>query len=334
VVGFHAYSGQVSVGLVRGNINADLTYVYRRTPLPITINLFHGVAPRGGLVIAGEPEEWIERAVGGDIGVRYSFPRAFNSESVSLSYRLSYLDNVESIDGGRLDPNDPPPLLPQEGLLAGLRAGWTWSDVVRTAWDVTPSEGRRITLGLSVSHPLLGSQFTAVSGSWSITQYVENPLIEHHVLSLRYSGGLSGGDLGRRGLFSLGGFPDVSVLDQLLDQTFLGGQALRGYPPFDRRGTQYHLVQAEYRFPIHRLMWTVETLPAYIQRFWASAFVDWGDAFFGDPDLERFRFGVGAELFVDFMLGYFLTYTLRVGIAQGLSEGGGTYGYVHLGLPF
>ncbi len=334
VVGFHSYTGNVSVGLVRGNVNADLTYVYQRTPLPITISAFHGVAPRGGLVVAGEPEEWIERSFGGEIGIRYSFPRAFNSEIFTLSYRLSYLDNIEPISGAVLDPNDPVPVLPQEGLLAGLRAGWSWSDVVRTAWDITPSEGRRITLGLNVSHPLMGSQFTAVSGSWSITQYVENPFIQHHVFAFRYSGGISGGDLGRRGLFSLGGFPETNVLDQLVNQTFLGGQALRGYAPFDRRGTQFHLVQAEYRFPIHRLMWTVETLPAYIQRIWASAFVDWGDAFFGDPDLGQFRFGVGGELFIDFLLGYFLTYTLRIGIARGLSDGGGTYGYVHLGLPF
>jgi hypothetical protein len=302
--------------------------------LPLTLRAFHGVAPRGGLVVGGEPQEWIERAVGGDIGLRYSFPRAFHSETVSLTYRLSYLDSIESISGNVLDPNDPPPLLPDEGLVASLGAGWSWSDVVKTTWDVTPSEGRRINLALSLAHPLLGSEFTAVTGTWNITQYVENPLIQHHVFAFRYAGGLSAGDLGRRGIFSLGGFPDVSVLDQFLDQTFLGGQALRGYPPFDRRGTQFHLLQAEYRFPLHRIMWTVETLPAYLSRIWASAFVDWGDAFFGDPDLEQFRFGIGAELFVDFTIGYFLQYTLRVGIAQGLSEGGGTQGYVHIGVPF
>jgi hypothetical protein len=315
-------------------VNADLTYSYLRTPLPLTLRAFHGVSPRGGLVVGGEPEEWIERAVGGEAGVRYNFPRAFQSESVSLTYRLSYLDSIESISGNVLDPNDPPPVLPDEGLVASLRAAWSWSDVVKTAWDMTPSEGRRINLALALAHPLLGSEFTAVSGTWNITQYVENPLIQHHVFAFRYSGGLSAGDLGRRGIFSLGGFPDVSALDQLLDQSFLGGQALRGYPPFDRRGTQFHLLQAEYRFPLHRIMWSVETLPAYLQRVWASAFVDWGDAFFADPDLEQFRFGIGAELFIDFMLGYFLNYTLRVGIARGLSEGGGTQGYVHLGVPF
>ena len=334
MVGYHAYALNVAVGMVRGNVNADLTYSYLRTPMPVTLRLYHGVAPRGGLVIAGEPDEWVEREVGGELGIRYSFPRAFLGESVSLAYRLSYLDAIESIPGTILDPNDPPPLLPDQGLVASIRAGWSWSDVVQTAWDMFPSGGRRINLVLSLAHPLLGSQFTSASGSWNVTQYIENPFIQHHVLALRYSGGISGGDLGRRGIFSVGGFPEVSILDQAVNQTFLVGQALRGYPPFDRRGTQFHLVQAEYRFPLHRLMWSVETLPAYISRIWGLAFVDWGDAFFGDPDFERFRFGVGGELLVEFMLGYYLQYTLRVGIAQGLSEGGGTQGYVHLGVPF
>lgn len=333
VVGYHSYSLRLGVGLVRGNVNADFGWVYQRTPLPISFRLFHAESPRGGLVVGGENQTWIERAYGGEVGIRYFFPRPFISESVGMTYSLTQIEKAAPF-GGELDPNDPPPTIPSTGLLSSVRMSYFWSDVVRNAWDVTPSQGRSIQLGLTVAHPYLGSQFTAVSGTFTVTQYLENPWIHHHVLALRYAGGLSAGDIGRRGVFSVGGFPVVNPLDQLLQNSSLGGNALRGYPAFNRSGTQFHLIQAEYRFPIFRPMWSVETLPAFLQRLWGAVFFDMGDAFYGDLDLSTFRYGIGGELYTDFMLGYFLTYTLRVGIARGLSEGGETQIYANIGLPF
>ncbi len=333
VVGYHSYAATIGIGLVYGNVDVDLRYLYQRSVLPISVHLYHRVSPRGGLLVGGEPQRWIERGFGGDIGLRYSFPRAFIGESVSLTYSLADVEKAEDF-GGRLDPNDPPPVLPQTGLLSSVRLGWAWNDLVRTTWDVTPSAGRALSLSVSLAHPLIGSQFESVSFSWAIAQFIENPFVQHHVLALRYAGGLSGGDLGRRGLFSVGGFPEASFIDQIINQTVLGGQALRGYPPFDRSGTQFHLLQAEYRFPIWRPMWSVETLPAYIARVWASAFIDVGDAFFDKFDIDTFRVGVGGEIFIDFMLAYYLSYTLRIGVARGLMEGGDTQVYAHLGLPF
>jgi Tol biopolymer transport system component len=333
VVGYHSYSLRIGVGLVRGNVNADFGWVYQRTPLPLSFRLFHAESPRGGLILGGENQTWIERAYGGEIGARYFFPRPFISESVGLTYSLTQIEKAAPF-GGELDPNDPPPSLPDTGLFSSVRLSYFWSDVVRNAWDVTPSEGRSIGLNLSVAHPYLGSRFTAVSTTFSITQYLENPWIHHHVLALRYAGGLSAGDIGRRGTFSVGGFPVLNPLDQLLENSALGGQALRGYPPFVRSGTQFHLVQAEYRFPIFRPMWSVETLPAFLQRLWGAVFFDVGDAFFGELDLSTLRYGIGGELYTDFMLGYFLTYTLRLGIARGLSEGGETQVYGNIGVPF
>ncbi len=334
VVGFHTYAGRVGVGLERGDIAAALDYSYNAIPAPLRLHLFRTVRPAGGLVVGGEPRTWIEQAIGGSVGFDYSMPRSFHTESIRASYGITHLSKAEPF-GGRLDPNDPPPTVPETGLLASLSAGWFWSDRAATVFDISPSYGRSLSFGVSLAHPYLGSRFETVSATWSFSQYIENPFVEHHVLAMRYGGGLSGGDLGRRGVFFLGGFGETDVVQQLLQEAqALGGIALRGYPPGDRRGTQLQLLQLEYRFPIYRIMQGIETLPAYLSRVWGSVFMDYGDAFFGELDLSTFRVGVGAELFVDFLLGYIIPYTMRIGVARGLSEGGGTHTYFHLGRPF
>ena len=333
VVGLHTYGGRIGVGLERGEINAELNYTYQKLITPVSLRLFRSVSPRGGLIVGGEPRTWIEEAWGGEVSLFYPMPRMLHGESLSLRYGLAHIEQAEPF-GGRLDPNDPPPTLPERGRLSSIGASWSWSDVVGTAFDISPSEGRTLGLGMSVAHPYIGSQFTAVSASWSVTQYVENPFVQHHVLAMRYAGGMSGGDLGRRGAFSLGGFPEGDVLQQVLDVIVFGGVALRGYPPGFRRGTQFHLLQTEYRFPLARFMWGVSTLPAYLTRMWGSVFFDVGDAFFGKLRPGELRTGVGGELHIDFQLGYALAYSLRVGLARGLGEGGGTHFYTHIGVPF
>jgi hypothetical protein len=333
LAGWHSYRLRGTTGFVRGNTNVDLSYSYGRLPLRIGARFFRRIAPRGGLSIGGENRQWIEEAIGGQITLGYRLPRSFRSQNVSLAWRGTYIDNAEPVEAN-LDPNDPPPELPELGFRSEVRVGWSYSDVERYGYDISPSNGRALGLSLSVSHPLVGSDFTRVDLTWFVRQYFRMPWLRHHVLAIHYGGGLSGGDRGRRGTFSVGGFPQVSPLDGLVNGLILGGVALRGYPAFDRSGTQYHLLQAEYRFPIWRINRGVLTLPVYLNRLSGTVFTDVGDAFFGALDLGRFRVGVGGELLLDFTLGYVLGFTLRVGYARGLMEGGIDQVYGHIGVPF
>ena len=41
--------------------------------------------------------------------------------------------------------------------------------------------------------------------------------LRNHVLSLSYAGGVSGGDLAHRGLYSLGGYPPQNLLTSIYD---------------------------------------------------------------------------------------------------------------------
>ncbi len=332
-VGYHTITGRLGVSTSRGDIDADLAYTYSRLATPITLHVFRAVSPRGGLVVGGEPRTWVEDSRGVDLSLSYPFPTAFHSESVRIGYSLSDMVKAEPF-GGRLDPNTPPPKLPQLGLVASLHAGWSWSDVQRQSFDISPSSGTSLNLDVSMAHPALGSQYRAVTVTWSLRHFFAIPWLPYHVLALRYAGGLSGGDLGRRGLFSVGGFPDVAIPDALLNNVILGGAALRGYAPFFHSGTQYHLLQAEYRFPIFRPEVGLGTVPLYVDRLYGTLFADWGDAFFGHLDLGSFRLGLGGELLLDFTVGYYLPFTLRVGLARGVSQDGLTQLYANIGVPF
>ncbi|MFW5876383.1 MAG: DPP IV N-terminal domain-containing protein [Myxococcota bacterium] len=333
VVQWHAYAARLSVPLERGYLNADLTYWYQRLPTSVRLRLFRLVRPRSDLVVGGVARRWIQNHVGGELGLSRTFPTKFYNNTVSATYALSHTGKAEPF-GGTLDPNDPPPQRPTMGRRANLRLGWSYTDVQRQAWDISPSKGRALSASMNLADPRLGSQFQTAAFSWAGRQYLENPWVQHHVLAVRYGGGLSVGDEGRRDAFSLGGFPGLPLEDAILEDVRLGGVALRGYPPFGRTGSQFHLVQTEYRFPIVRPQWGVQTLPFYVNRIHGAVFADYGDAFDGSIDLSTFRAGAGGEIRTDFTVGYFVELTLRTGLAYGFHEGGGLQWYVNLGSPF
>jgi len=224
--------------------------------------------------------------------------------------------------------------VPSTGRLASLNAGFAYSDARQQALDYTASYGRTLGIGLNLADKSIGSEYRSLRLSWRFARYLSMPWATGHVLALHYAGGKSVGDLGHRGLFSVGGFPQVSLYDGFVNGVVVGGQALRGYPAYDRAGTSFQLLQAEYRFPIGRIERGYATLPFYLNRLWASAFVDYGDAYFGRMEMRRFRVGFGAEVFLDLTLGYFLPFTLRTGIAYGPNSGGGLHFYSEVGVPF
>ena len=338
VVGLYAWSARVGISAVNAAIGADATVSMNGSPFGWSLRLSRAVTPRGGLVVEGRDRTWIEEGYSADMGGAYVFPAPTSSQSLSAAYSFGHLGKA-ALFGGELDPNDPPPTVPDTGFFSQLRLGWRWSNVQRYRYDISESEGTSVALSVAASDPLIGSRFHALQMSWAIEQYVTIPWLGldingRHQVALRYAGGISEGDLGRRGVFAVGGYPDTNPLDGLLNNRVLGGAALRGYNAASRAGTQFHLVQAEYRFPIWRTQFGIDTLPIFIHRIYGLGFVDVGDATSNAFDVGRLRWGVGAEVLVDFSIGYYLGYTLRLGLAQGLSTGGQTQFYGHLGVPF
>lgn len=333
LVGMHSWSLRAITGLTNGHMNVDASYSLRMSPLGLDMRFFRRVSPRGGFTFNGESAEWVEHAIGGEIGVSYALPRAFRSQRVGATYRGTWGETYEPFRTD-LDPNTPPPEYPQLGFRSELRLSWSYSDQERYGYDISPSNGRALGFTLSVSDPIIGSTLQAIELTWFFRQYIRMPWLQHHVLAFHYSGGIAGGDLQNRGIFGVGGFGEVTPIDGLLNGVILGGVALRGYPAFDRSGNQFHLAQLEYRFPVFRINAGPWTLPIYLNRIHASLFADVGDAFFGQFDIETFRVGVGGSLMLDFTLGYLLSFTLRVGYARGLMEGGTDQFFGHIGVPF
>jgi hypothetical protein len=332
-VGFHSWAARVGVGFEEGNIDAEGSWTYQRLPSPISVSLFHNLAPRNDLVVGGQRRDWVRRTYGGELSIAFRLPQLFESHSLSAGYALTETERTEPFRAV-LDPNDPAPFIPITGRIARLRAGWSYSNVVQTRYDISPSWGRTFALRTSMSHPYLASESQALSLQWGASQYLENPWVEHHVLAVRYGGGLGIGAPGSVPTFAIGGFADASILDGLIDGIVQGGIALRGYAPSSRFGAQYHLLQTEYRFLLWRPQWGPGTLPFFVNRLWASAFADVGDAFDGAFTFDTLCVGAGGELLVDFTTAFYQPFTLRIGAAQGLRDGGVFQFYVNLGSPF
>jgi len=330
---FHRFFARLGVSLTEGYVNVDLSYTLRRLPPDLSISFFRRVTPRNGFIVNGRQRPFVEDAYGGRLTIAQVIPRSFHSNRISASYGLTWTRSLSSFNG-TLSPNFPPPIVPATGLNADIGLSWTYNDARRHLYDYTPSEGRTLGAAMSFAHPGIGSQFKSIRASWFIRRFIEMPWAQHHVLAFRYGGGAGEDSRGERGMFSLGGFPDTSLIEQLFNFEQLGGVALRGYPAFSIVGDRFQLLQTEYRFPLTRVLRGPGTVPVFFDRMYGLIFFDFGDAYFGPLDFDSFRKGAGAEILMDFTLGYSQPYSLRVGFAYGFDQGGGTQFYVNFGRPF
>jgi len=329
----HNFFARLGISLTEGYVNADLRYTLRRLPPDLSLSFFRRVTPRGGFVVNGQRQPYVEDAYGGRFAVGYLIPRSFHANRISASYGLTWTRSLSTFDG-TLDPNFAPPIVPATGLNADIGLSWSYSDVRQHLYDYTPSEGRTLGASIFFAHPGVGSQFESISASWFIRRFIEMPWAQHHVLAFRYGGGAGEDSRGERGIFSLGGFPDTSFLDQLVNFEEQGGVALRGYPAFSIFGDRFQLLQTEYRFPLTRVLRGPGTVPLFFDRMYGLVFFDYGNAYFGPLDFSSFRKGAGLELLMNFTVGYSEPLSLRLGFAYGFDEGGGATFYVSFGTPF
>jgi hypothetical protein len=257
----------------------------------------------------------------------HALPATLHAETLSLGYRLSHTEETGRVPAD-LDPNAPPPVLPRRGFSGTVTASWSWSDARASVVDVSPSEGRALSFSLSLRHPLFGNPAADLVAEWAISQYLENPFVERHVLALRYAGGLST----RPNEFSVGGYPEQDYAGIQNGSLGLPGARLRGFPTGHRTGLQYHALAVEYVFPIAAPEWGVGTMPLYLGQIWGKVFFD-GAGAFNDPfDLDGLAFGTGGEIIVELVAGYSIDVRLRLGLARGIGPDGETQPYFHLGV--
>ena len=335
-VGLHSWSVVGTFGFGRGTVSANGSYWYSGLWPSLGLSAFRTISLRSGLYVNGQNQNFVETDAGGQASISFPvYQTADRSVSVSAAYRFEWVQSRD--DAVPADPNALMPSHPEEGRLASVSASASYYDAQSWLYSISPERGRYVHVGVSVMDPLLGSQYHVVTADWLWQEYLANPLFRRHVLALRYAGGVGQGDLMRRGIYWLGGYSSqTDVLRTYIDprEARSGGPALRGYAPWSLYGDQYHLINAEYRFPIAYIDRGVSTTPWWISRIYGAVFADCGNAFYGELDLAKLKVGVGGQVSIDTVLGYYLASTLTIGYARGLMSGGKNQYYVFIGGSF
>lgn len=262
---------------------------------------------------AGDTTYWERRQKGG-VEVSFPFVRTSSGQAISVSYEIERLSRLNEL------PSDVPD--PDEGILSGIGLFWRYGNAKRYGFGISPTDGRYVSLAVEREDKHLHSDFDLTRFSLEWREYLPVPILRHNVLAGRMAGGVSLGDRMSQRSFQLGGaWTDFF---------------LRGYPEGSLSGQKVLSGSLEYRFPVLWVERGFFTLPFFLRDFQGVVFTDLGNAWDADevPPVEDFKVGVGAEIGTDFDLGWLLSFLIRVGYAQGLSEGGESQVYLSLGSSF
>ncbi len=339
VVGNHSWSARVGVSLTQGHPSVDLSYSFGGLRPSFRVHLYRSVSAASWRVGTGD-HDYPSARWGGDTEVSYYFPSLFMSHGLSLSYEAQYVHAIGGFPFGPfVDPNETPQRPPFQGWNSGVRGSWRFSRTQRYTYSISNQEGVEGSVGAHVTDRALGGSYSSFDMSGAFAAYVPMPWSgrRRHVLAFRFAGGFGVSD-GEPAIFHIGGFPVYGIQDfigSLVSLSSGPGVALRGYPQYGRGGNQFVMGNMEYRFPIWQVDRGVTTLPVYLARIYGGAFLDVGTAYFGRFRFETLAVGVGAELLADVVFGYVLPYTVRVGLARGLTGDDGQWqGYFLFSSPF
>ncbi len=222
----------------------------------------------------------------------------------------------------------PGPLPLPDGFLSMVGGSLAYDDTRRYVNSISRISGFQASLSGGVTNRVLGSDYDYAWGEAQWNGYLRVPGTRQWVLALHLAAGISDGTFGRQYPFSLGGVPAPDVANLLL--TALGFASagaqpnqLRGYPSGIFQGSHLLSGTFELRFPILAPQWGYSTWPFFLRRISGALFLDAGNAWVpipGVPWSERIRFGTGAEVDVELVLGFYLPVVLRIGVGQGLGR--------------
>ncbi len=150
-----------------------------------------------------------------------------------------------------------------------------------------PHQGSRYNIGIKGTPKLSSNSISFITLTGDFRQYI--PVTNYMSLALRASGGKSFGANPRN--FFIGGtenwinsiwFNGNLPFDQPEDFAFMDfPMPLRGWAVGERKGSQYFLTNAEFRFPLFRAL-LAGPIPVLIQNFQGCIFFDMGAAWYGN----------------------------------------------------
>jgi hypothetical protein len=242
--------------------------------------------------------------------------RLRQAQQVSLSWRRER----ETVSSG-----------PQAGTLdlGGLEAAWQFSSVRQYAYSISPQDGLRLRVAALKEDPVFGSRVALTKLVGDARAYLR-VFGETDTLALRVGGGTTVGRPAFMQSYTVGGFPDGSLLDVVrTNQT-----VLRGYPQDAFTGRRFVHGNFEYRFPLARPQRGWRTFPLFVRHLHGAVFADAANAWTGAFALGDVKTAVGATLGADVYAGHGLPITATLGLARGLSDLGETRVYFRAGLAF
>ena len=338
IVGIHSLVGGLTIQSARADATGVVAqYSYKRLWNGLNLNASRSLYPRYGLRLNGknrtyDEESW-QTGISTDLPLLRDVAR---SATLWFAYNFTYWRNRTPVPIP--GPDDISLQLPEVGRYATLSMTFAYGDTRRYLFSVGPEQGGSIYVNASLAHPVLGSQYLVynlrVAASRNFGIPWPSRFLRNHTLMLSYEGGISGGDLKRRGIFYVGGFPEAEdFLRAALLNARPGQPRLRGYSAGVSYGDQYHVLNMEYRFPIVWLERGYDALPFYLWRLHGAVYSDVGGAFFGSIGKDKIKASLGGELRLDGSLGYYLPFMLQLGYAHGFMDGADNGFYFLLNNP-
>ncbi|MBI1909360.1 MAG: PD40 domain-containing protein [Deltaproteobacteria bacterium] len=254
--------------------------------------------------------DYFEQRWRGHSGIRIPLDGA-GSHRTSVSYFFEGRDNLSTIPTGTA--------VPTEGRYAGLHFQYNWDTRGQKFYpaSISPEGGHRLNMNFMLTDEVLGSKAGLEQQLFWGEERLFLPLPwQHHVIALRSAGGIALGDQLFQGNFGLGGAIGEGFLTGTSSRVF----SLRGLPLVTFSRDRAMVISAEYRVPLFRLQRGLGTLPLFLNSAHLGLFADYGDAWNKDQKtggfvdfFKDFLLGVGAELRGDFVIGYHIPVTGRLG---------------------
>ncbi len=329
--GHYWWNADVAYNLDRQHTNLWLRGGTNRLPLDFSLDFSRTVGDRfRDLIAASRYVPFEQEVVSAALHLGLPIDGFAASHYLWASWRIENRSFV-SDPGVENRPWDFQPRHPELGRYDALSFGWSFSNTRRYADSISSAAGTRASIGARVRAPWTRADYTSLAASFEVRHY-HSLRPEHHVLAFLLAGG---GSVAEQGGRSMGGVGSLNWLSALQNGERAPTTSVRGYPEFTQVGAGFALASLEYRFPLLRPSWGVSTLPLFLDRIHGAIFVDVGHAFSGAPELVDALVGVGGELRVAAVLGYFLGLDMRFGVARGLSgPSRGTRAWATLGTSF
>lgn len=297
-LGRHIWSGDINYRSDAQFVGGDFIYTYNRWYTPFYAGFNDYVVNFGDVFRTNRAYFEEHKRVFG--GVRLPAGK----HKLDVYYYLDNRSDDKHVAGAFI------PFL-NTGNFAGFHLNYIFTPTHRYPASISPEGGPKVRLSLDISSTALGAKAGNQSRVFEadIREYVPLPWAENHVFALRAAGGWNFGDDIFQGVFRLGSATGEGVGTEYTPYLL----TLRGLPNITFSGEGGMLFSGEYRLPLVDVQRGLGTGPIFLKNLHMAFFADYGTVFDTSPKLDEFLLGVGAELRGNFVIGYGLPITGRLG---------------------